>query len=196
MSIYGNRSRHWDSVGQRFMTDVVLVTLSGILGTYLTWTLRAKRSIDDRITYSRIPHRRAELAREVQSAAFKTDPQAAMTLLPAPPYDAWILDLYTNRIQIFFDRQCNATAHLLGSQQPVKQLTDEIDTLARYVDQSGKDKLAAIRTLVIEKDQLDFARVYLGLTKSWLFVHVPVTYTLVVLTALHILVVYAFSSGA
>jgi len=47
----------------------------------------------------------------------------------------------------------------------------------------------------VEKDRLDFARVYLGLTKGWLFVHVPVTYALIILTLLHILVVYAYSSG-
>jgi len=49
---------------------------------------------------------------------------------------------------------------------------------------------------VVEKDRLDFARVSLGLTRGWLFVHVPVTYALMVLMVLHVLVVYAFSSGA
>ena len=74
-------------------------------------------------------------------------------------------------------------------------MTDEIDSLSRFVDVQGQEKLAAIRDLVIEKNRLDFARVYLGLSKAWLFVHVPVTYSLIVLTVLHILVVYAFSSG-
>ena len=49
---------------------------------------------------------------------------------------------------------------------------------------------------MVEKDQLDFARVYLGLTKGWLFVHVPVTYALMVLMVLHVFVCHAFSSGA
>jgi hypothetical protein len=68
--------------------------------------------------------------------------------------------------------------------------------LMRYVDAEGQKKLRAIRELVVEKDRLDYARVYLGLTKGWLYVHVPVTYGLVVLTILHGIVVYAFSSGA
>ncbi len=54
----------------------------------------------------------------------------------------------------------------------------------------------ADRSLVFEaapeKDRLDFARVYLGLTRGWLFVHVPVTYALVVLSVLHVIVVYAY----
>ena len=85
---------------------------------------------------------------------------------------------------------------LIGSQRPLKRLTHEIDSLSRYVDQRSQEKLAVIRGLAIEKDRLDFARVHLGLAKGWLFVHVPITYALIVLTLLHILVVYAFSSGA
>ena len=93
--------------------------------------------------------------------------------------------------------QRNFTAHLIGSQRPLKRLTDEIDHLSSYVDQQSQEKLAAIKNLVVEKDRLDFARVLSGLTKGWLFgTTVPVTYALMVLMVLHILVVYAFSSGA
>jgi hypothetical protein len=171
-----------------------LVTLSGIVGTYLTWSLKAKHRLDE-VSYERIPARRAELARDVHAAVAKTDTAAAAIALPAPPHDAWIRDLYNTRLREFFQGQRNFAAHLIGSQRPLKRLTDEIDNLSRYVDQRRQEKLAAIKNLVIEKDRLDFARVYLGLAKAWPFVHVPVTYALIVLTALHILVVYAFSSG-
>jgi hypothetical protein len=173
----------------------VLVTLSGIFGTYLTWSLNAKRGIDESVSYDRIPTRRAELARDVHAAIAKTDPAAAAIPLPTAPHDAWIRDLYTSHLRDHFQGQRNFAAHLIGSQRPLKRLTDEIDNLARYVDQRSQEKLAAIKNLVIEKDRLDFARVYLGLAKAWQFVHVPVTYALIVLTVLHVVVVYAFSSG-
>ena len=173
----------------------VLVTLSGIFGTYLAWALRAKYGIDERISYDNIPTRRAELAQDAYAVA-KVDLPAAAIALPATPYDAWIMDLYTNHLRDFFQGQRNFTAHLIGSRRPLKRLTDEIDNLTPYVDKQSQMKLAVIKNLVVEKDWLDFARVYLGLTKAWLFVHVPVTYGLIVLTVLHILVVYAYSSGA
>jgi hypothetical protein len=176
-------------------TAFVLVTLSGIFGTYLAWSLEAKRGIDERVRYERIPARRAELARDVHAVVAKTDPAAAAIALPAPPYDVWIMDLYTNHLRDFFQEERNFTAHLIGSQRPQKRLTDEIDNLSSYVDQYGQEKLAAIKNLVVEKDRLDFARVYLGLTRGWLFVHVPATYALIVLMVLHVLVVYSFSSG-
>ena len=173
----------------------VLVTLSGIFGTYLAWSLRVRHAIDERIGYERIAIRRAELARDVHAAVAKTDLAPAAIALPKPPYDAWIMDLYTTHLRDFFQGQRNFAAHLIGSQRPLKRLTDEIDNLSSYVDKQSQEKLAVIKNLVVEKDRLDFARVYLGLTKGWLFVHVPVTYALTVLTVLHILIVYSFSSG-
>ena len=174
----------------------VLVTLSGILGTYLAWALKAKGWKDELVAYDRIPTRRAELAREVHAAATKTDSAAAAMGLPAVPHDAWIMDLYANHLRDFFQGQRNFSAHFIGSKRPLKRLTDEIDKLSPYVEQQSQEKLAAIRNLVIEKDRLDFGHVYLGLSKVWLFVHVPVTYALTVLIVLHVLVNYAFSSGA
>jgi hypothetical protein len=173
----------------------VLVTLSGIFGTYLAWSLRAKHGIDERISYDRIPARRAELARDVQAVVARTDMAAAAIALPTPPYEAWIKDLNTNHLRDFFQGQRNYSAHLIGSRRPLQRLTDEIDNLSSYVDQQSQQKLAEIKNLVVEKDRLDFAHVYLGLTRGWLFVHVPVTYTLIILGVLHVVVVYSFSSG-
>jgi hypothetical protein len=174
----------------------VLVTLSGILGTYLTWSLQAKRAIDESVSYDRIPTRCLELAGDVRAIVVTTDPSASSITLPAPPHDAWIRDLYTTHLRDFFQGPRNYAAHLIGSQRPLRRLTDEIDNLSRYVDLRSQEKLAAIRNLVIEKDRLDFARLFLGLAKAWLFVHVPVTYALTVLIVLHVVVVYAFSSRA
>jgi hypothetical protein len=174
----------------------VLVTVSGIFGTYIAWSLQTKHTIDERIGYDRIPARRVELARDVHAAVTKTNPTAAAIPLPTPPHHAWIMDLYTTHLRDFFQGHRNFAAHLIGSQRPLRRLTDEIDNLSRYVDQQSQEKLATIKNLVIEKDRLDFARVYLGLAKGWLFVHVPVTYALMVLTVLHVIVVYAFSSRA
>jgi hypothetical protein len=173
----------------------VLVTLSGIFGTYLAWSLQAKRGIDERVGYDRIPARRAELARDVQAVVARTDMAAAAIALPTPPYEAWIKDLNTNHLRDFFQGQRNYSAHLIGSRRPLQRLTDEIDNLSSYVDQQSQQKLAEIKNLVVEKDRLDFAHVYLGLTRGWLFVHVPVTYTLIILGVLHVVVVYSFSSG-
>src|SRR5262245_17072879 len=105
-------------------TGFVLVTLSGIFGTYLTWSLKAKRRIDEGISYDRIPTLRAELARHVHATVAETEPTAQLAL-PGLPHEAWIMDLYTNHLWDFFQGPRNFAAHLIGSQRPIKRLTDE-----------------------------------------------------------------------
>jgi hypothetical protein len=174
----------------------VLVTLSGVFGTYLAWSLKSKRGTDEHAGLDRIASRRAELAQAVQAIVAMTDPSAVATVLPAPPYHAWIGDLYTNHLKAFFQSQGTIVSHLAGSQRLLNQLKEDIDSLSGYVDKPTQEKLEAIKVLAIEKDRLDFAAVHLALMRAWLFVHVPATYALIVLTVLHIFVVYAYSSGA
>jgi len=175
-------------------TGYVVATLSGLIGTYLVWALQSKQQIES-ISYDRIPILRADLEREVNAAVAATYPATEAMALPQLPHDAWIRELYTDHLRDFFQAPRNSAAHVIGSKRPLKRLIDEIDGLSRYVDEQGKEKLAAIKNLVVQKDELDFARVSLGLTRGWLLVHVPVTYALIALSILHVLVVYAFSSG-
>ena len=107
----------------------VLVTLSGVFGTYLAWSLQAKREIGERVGYDGISKRCSELAQEVRAIVLINDPATAALALPAPPDDAWIMDLYTNHLRDFFQGQRNITAHLIGSRRPLRRLTNEIDNL-------------------------------------------------------------------
>lgn len=173
----------------------VLVAVSGIFGTCLARWIETRRLVDQGLVYERIPERRAELARAAKAAVAQVETSASSLDLPTPPYDAWIADLYTAHLEGFFGEPRHTIAHLFVSRRPLARLTDEIDDLSRFVDQESRDRLAAIKALVIEKDKLDSARTYLGLNRAWLLVHVPATYALIVLVLLHGVVVYAFSAG-
>ena len=45
------------------------------------------------------------------------------------------------------------------------------------------------------KDQLDFHQAMQGLLKGWLFVHIPLTYALLLFALVHLVLVYAFSGA-
>jgi hypothetical protein len=173
----------------------MLVAVSGIFGTCLAWWIEARRLVDEGVVYERIPERRTELARAAKAAVAAQEASTSSLDLPAPPYDAWIADLYTAHLQDFFAEARNTLPHLIGSRRPLTRLTDEIDDLSRFVDRNGREKLADIKELAIEKNKLDIASAYLGMSRAWLLVHVPATYALIVLVILHGLVVYAFSAG-
>jgi hypothetical protein len=187
----------WPDTSLEWMlwTGFVVVTFSGAASAFLMWTMRSKLLPDNSLSFERIPVRRVELERDVQAAIIAEDPAHTALGLPPPPYDAWIADLYANQLLVFFKGPRHALAHLIGSQRPLKHLIDEIDEVSRYVDARSREKLSVIRALVIEKDGLDFAYVHLGLSRTLMLLHVPITYALVVLTVAHVVIVYAFASG-
>jgi hypothetical protein len=173
----------------------VLVSASGMFGTYLLWLTQAKRPIDASVSLSRIPALRAELRQSMLAIAAASNATSPNVDLPELPYDGWIREFCETDSMAFLERRSNVLGHLVGSQRHLSLFTDAIDNLARYVDQPGKAKLATLKTLAIEKDRLDFTQVSLGLSRGWLFVHVPITYSLLILTVVHIVVAYSFSSG-
>lgn len=171
----------------------VLVAASGVAGTCLAWWLKARGTIDPALTLDGIDARRSELARAAEATAMHSQPVAA-TMLPAPPYESWIADLYATRLRDYFAAPCSIAGHLIGSRSAIKRLSAEIDELSGYLDEPGRAKLADLQRLAVERRRLDSMNVQLRLGEAWLLIHVPVTYTLIVLSVLHILVVYAFTA--
>jgi hypothetical protein len=173
----------------------VVVSASGLFGTYLLWLTHSKRPIKTLVNLNQIPSLRAELRKSMLEVASETGSSVATMDLPELPHEDWINEFCETDLSAFFNRKPRILGHLIGSQRYLSLVTDAIDNLARYVDQAGKTKLATLKTLAIEKDRLDFMQVSLGLSRGWLFVHVPITYSLLILTIVHIVVVYSFSSG-
>lgn len=177
----------------------VAISLSGAVGTYFSWSVPGKLGQQaSQIVYEQIPALRSELAQQIHSLATKGKNRmpAGDVIFSPLPYDDWIADLYKNHLNSFLIGPQNSLAHLRGSQKHLNVLLNEIDNLKRYVDEPRQEKLDAIKDLALKKDRLDFYYAHQRVLKLWLFVHVPATYSLVVLALLHISVVYAYSSGA
>lgn len=166
----------------------ILVTASGVAGLFVT------RSIPRRLTtrggevlYERIPAIRRRLQEEAQTLAFKSTTAApSMT----------IADFYTRHLHYFFDGPRNLTLHLVEIRRPLNLLLNQINDLNRYLDKSEQETLAKISQLVRQKDGVDYHQSLQLLLKGWLFVHIPLTYSLLIFSFVHVVLVYAFSGGA
>jgi hypothetical protein len=66
----------------------------------------------------------------------------------------------------------------------------------RYLSDQEQGPCEELFALVRRKDDLDFQEARQKLLKVWLFVHIGLTYTLVLLAVLHALLVHAFQGGA
>lgn len=172
----------------------VLITLSGILGAYLSWSLKQNRDTRTSSSNERIRARQGELAREVWEMVAKTHAGATVGGLPPPPEDAWVSSLYEYHLKDYFAVRRGPVSWLGRNIGPA--VLEEIDELALYANPQNQERLEAIKSMVVERRQLDSASRRAVLTQAWQFVHVPLTYALVVLIVVHVVVVYAFSSGS
>lgn len=166
----------------------VTVALSGVVGLALSRIVPLRLGeARERILLERIPGFRQQLAREVAEIAQRSvSEEGSLT----------ISSFYADTIHEFMQGPRNFFAHVCGSHRPLLAITAGLDRLERYVDDKGMETLSQIRERVIAKNDLDFQYANLMLLRLWLFLHIPATYGLIIMAAIHVAVVYAFSSGA
>lgn len=166
----------------------VIVALSGMIGLYLSSSIPPKLERgSERILLERIPIFRAQLAHEVEDLAMRSVvDEASLT----------ISNFYADTLHVFMARERNWLDHLSGSPRNLSRIRQDFDNLRRYLDSSGVAILQEIEDRVVAKDNLDFHFAHLMALRLWLFVHIPATYSLIILACVHVATVYAFSSGS
>lgn len=161
---------------------------SGILGILLSRTAAprlARRG--ECVLFERIPFHYKQVREQAQELMIQTATQRK-----APT----IADFYSSTLISFFHRPCNTLAHIVGSSRQRHRLLHELKSLDRYQNATEHEYLEQIVKLVEIKDDLDFQYAVQRSLKCWLFVHIPLTYALLLITTAHVLVVYAFAGGA
>ncbi len=162
----------------------VSLWLSGVLGLALTRCLpRLTVSIGPRVLFEAIPMERRRLAEGVKALATASAAETTSTT---------ILDFYRRELHGFFLGPRHAVAHLIGSRRHLRRLQRNIDSLQRYVDEAGRSALDRMAAMVREKDALDHQFATQAALKLWLFVHVPLTWAMVPVIAVHVVLAYAF----
>ena len=166
----------------------LLVMLSGFFGLFLS------RSIPKRLTtrggevlFDRIPSIRRELRERAETLVLKSMRDLKSSTLA---------DFYVRELKAFFDRQRNLGLHLLEVRSPVNRLLNKIHDLNRYLNEPERTALNEMAGLVRQKDGLDYHYSLQMTLKLWLFVHIPLTYSLLLFALAHIILVFAFSGGA
>ncbi len=165
----------------------VLVAGSGIVGIGLSRSLPPRLTRrGEEVIFQRIPAFIAELRGEAEDLVLEAAKETQSST---------ITDFYMSQLSSFFDGPQNRLHHLIASRRPRFALMNEIDNMRRYLNQQERQYAERLRDLVNKKDELDFHYALNLALKAWLLVHVPATYSLFILAALHVVVVYAFSGG-
>ena len=163
------------------------VAASGVVGLALSRLLPPRlTTAGEAILFERIPALRLRLRREVEELAVRSVQETQNTT---------ISDFCAQRLLDFFHAPRNFVPHLLDSERPRRDLLGELWALERYASPKGREILEQISDCVRMKDTLDRQYTLQAVLRYWLFVHIPMTYGLLIFTGIHVLLVYGFHGG-
>ena len=163
----------------------VVVAASGFVGLALSRWLPARLTIHgENLIYERIPALRAAVHHQVEELVEQS---------LATTHSSTIADFYESRLRWYFARPRFLCAHLLGYRQSLFTLLEEVAALDRFLDASERNIMGQIVVLINTKDNLDFQLAGQRLLKLWLFVHIPVTYGLLLFALLHAVLAFTLS---
>jgi len=84
---------------------------------------------------------------------------------------------------------------LFNSQRPRHLLLAQIHENRRYLNGEEQAVMDEIAELIEIKSGLDCHYAFQAVLKYWLFLHIPVTYSLFLFAGVHVFLVYAFQIG-
>jgi len=163
----------------------ILVAASGAIGIYLSRRLpKLLTRRGEEVIFERIPNYIVELKREAETLVLEAAELAESTTLS---------DHYRVHLGIFFSKPRHFFSHLLLSRRPLYGILTALESNERYLNPEELEASRKLRLLVEKKDELDFHFALQYALKAWLFVHVPTTFVMLLLTVLHLVVAYSFA---
>ena len=163
------------------------VTLSGIIGLGLSRALPPRLTRHgEEIIFERIPALRQQLRMQVEELIVKSVAETDSSTLA---------DYYGTRLKPYFDRPGDLWRHLLGSDSPLHRRLVGLAALDRYLTDKERAVAGTLNECIRAKDNLDHNRACQGLLKGWLFIHIPLTYALILVAVVHGFLAWSFTRG-
>lgn len=163
----------------------LVVFCSGMYGLYATRTFPRKlTSLSEEVIYERIPAFRRDLARRAQTI-----------VLDACDRTPVLANFYVNRLSRFFETRRSLAYMVHPSGHTRRQLVAELEELDRFLVESDRRVSRELAIMVRKKDDLDYHHVMQGRLKMWLFVHIGITYSLLIFAVVHGVLAHAFAGG-
>lgn len=164
------------------------VFISGVSGLILTRVIPPRLATrGEEVIFDRIPLFIRRTREEVESLVLQCIADTETSAVP---------EFYIGRLKPFFDRPRNYLAHLLHSTRPLHSVLVDIEAQRRYLNDTEQGLVDQIAAHARTKDDLDYHHAMQKTLKYWLFIHIPLTYSLLIVAVFHIVLVYSFAGGS
>jgi len=183
-------------IGMRYPTGVfenllfyffVLAILTGLYGIYISRAFpRRFSSRGEYLIFERMPAFRQALREKIEGLVSQSIEQLHSTA---------ITEFYSKRLLPVLSKPQNFWLHLFNSGAPYARWDTQFAAVYRYMDEKEIEITQQIKQLFYQKLDLDYQYANQAMLKYWLFLHIPISYGLVILVLYHLLLTYSFSGG-
>lgn len=164
-----------------------IVAASGLYGLYLSRTIPQKLSqVSSEVVYERVPVLRRELAQSATQLAFDSVSVTHATT---------VAEFYVAKLNGFFAQPRGIWYAAFPNSRRRRALMSELSHMERFFSEAEKKVSEKLFGLIRKKDDLDYQFALQSKLKVWLFLHIGLTYTLLVLAGFHTVLVHAFHGG-
>lgn len=165
----------------------VIVAASGIIGVFFSVALPKRLTRrGEEVLFDRIPAFRDRLRTAADTLIVRSAAETDSTTLA---------DFYVARLKYLFDGPRDFFEHLFEMNLSQYAVRSEIQSVRRYLNDKEQEILDELAELVTRKQDLDYHFTLQAALKGWLFVHIPLTYCMLILALVHLVLVYAFTGG-
>lgn len=161
------------------------VSGSGVWGLYITRVYpRRLTATKQEYVFERIPIERLVLVQQAQAVAIAT---ASHSETLGHFFHDKLLPFFLQRRSIWYLAFPNGRLR--------RSLLAELKSLDRYLAPPLRSSAMTLGRLVQKKDDMDFHFALQGQLKLWLFLHIALTYSLIVMALIHTVLAHAFDGG-
>ena len=166
----------------------LIVAISGMAGLVMSRVIPKRLTAHGgNITYEEVPKMQRLLKIKAESIALKSIEETKKST---------IADFYVERIEVFLmGSRRFFWNHLFGSEKHLTPLLTRMSAMHRYLNEQEIQVMNQLEELVLERDRLDYQQCLLSILKCWLFVHIPLSYSLLVFGVMHGALAYRFVGG-
>jgi hypothetical protein len=165
----------------------IVVALSGAVGLGLSrWIPGRLTASGEALTYERIPEIRRQILSGVEALVVAADRESDSSTLG---------DFYVNHLLVYINWRPGLFTLPFGDPALHRRTVGTLVSLDRFFNAREREIASELREWIEAKRNLDLQLVGQRLLKLWLFIHIPVSCSLVILGLVHGLIAFRFTRG-
>lgn len=165
----------------------LIVALSGVVGVFISRLLPAAITRSgEPLIYERIPGYLRSLRVEVEGIVYQAERDMGTPALS---------NFYLETLAPYFQRPAGVFLLVGNPSRYSQRILGRMNEFCRYLDEAESGVIDVLRGCVEKKRNIDYQNAAQRLLKLWLFVHIPFTYSLIIVAIVHGWVALAYSGS-